>query len=241
MLSKFISLGNRIDLQSLERSKNPDEDTQKVYASKVYEILSEDTLEITMPMEHTRLILLSVDSELDLVFYGESGLYQCFARIVDRYKTNNVYLLKVELTSNLRKYQRREYYRFSCALEMKSRSLQEEEQQSTDDLAPYMLNPDLPMRQSVIVDISGGGLRFMSDYKYEVGSLIYCRYHLLKGGVNKEYEVIGKVITVQEVENRPGVYEHRAQYYNMDVLTREEIIKYIFEEERRNRQRENRF
>ena len=92
------------------------ESTAKVYQSRVLQILSEDTLEISMPMEQTRLILLPVDSEYDMIFFEENSLYQCFARIIDRYKSNNVYVLVMELTSNLRKYQRREYYRFSCAL-----------------------------------------------------------------------------------------------------------------------------
>ncbi len=239
MLSKIISLGDKIELQAVERVHyNDEEETQKIYNSKVYEILTEDTLEITMPMERTKLILLPVDSEYNMIFYGETGLYQCFARIVDRYKTNNVYILRLELTSNLRKYQRREFYRFSCALEMCSRNLEEEEIQAMENKAPYILQPGLPLRRSIIVDISGGGLRFMSDQKYELGSLIYCNYHLIKDGMTKEYEVVGKVLAVQELENRPGTYEHRVQYYNMDVNTREEIIRFIFEEERKNRQKE---
>jgi len=238
MLSKFIALGDRIELQAVDRRlKSDDDDKQKIYQSKVYEILTEDTLEITMPMEKTKLILLPVDGEYDMVFYGETGLYQCFARIVDRYKSNNVYILRVELTSNLRKYQRREFYRFGCALEMCSRSLEEEEAQAIEKRTPYILQPGLPLRRSIIVDISGGGLRFVCDQQYEVGSLVYCSYHPVKGGESKQYEVIGKVLSVQPVENRQNAFEHRVQYYNMDVNTREEIIKFIFEEERKNRQK----
>lgn len=237
MLSNFISLGDKIELQSVEKGRNLEQE-QRIYTSRVYEILSEDTIEITMPMEQTKLILLPVDGEFDLVFYGSTGLYQCFVRIADRYKSNNVYLLRIELTSNLRKYQRREFYRFSCALDMYARNLEEEEQQEIEEKKPYVLQPGMPLRRSVIVDISGGGIRFMADHKYEPGSLIYCSYHLVKKGGTKNYEVIGKVLSVQELESRPGTYEHRVQYYNMDVDTREEIIKFIFEEERKNRKRE---
>lgn len=238
MLSKFISLGDKIELQSVEKENEEGGQKGRIYLSAVYEILSEDTLEITMPMEQTKLILLPVDGEYDLVFYGETGLYQCFARIIDRYKSNNVYILVVELTSNLRKYQRREYYRFSCALEMCARNLQETEIHALEQNLPYALTPGLPLRQSVIVDISGGGLRFLSSQRYEPESLLYCCYFLLKNGEKKKYEVIGKVLSVKELENRPGTFEHRVQYYDMDVDTREEIIKYIFEEERKSRRKE---
>lgn len=239
MLSNIISLGDKIEMQEMEHSISASPEQQKkIYNSTVYDILSEDTLEITMPMEQTKLILLPVDQEFDLVFYGATGLYQCFARIVDRYRSNNVYILRVELTSNLRKYQRREYYRFACALEMCSRNLEEEELQAIEERTPYILQQNLPLRRSVIVDISGGGLRFMSVQKYEPGCLIYCSYYLVKDGQRKQYEVIGKVLAVRELENRPGTYEHRVQYHDLDNSVREEIIRFIFEQERNNRKRD---
>lgn len=239
MLSKFISMHDKVELQYLDKeNEEMGLSRNKTYLSSVYEIMSEDTLEITMPMEQTKLILLPVDSEYNVIFYGSSGLYQCFARIIDRYKSNNVYILVVELTSNLRKYQRREYYRFSCALEMCARNLQETEIQAIEQNMPYALTPGLPLRQSVIVDISGGGLRFLSSQRYEPESLLYCSYHLLKNGEKKKYEVIGKVLSVKELENRTGTFEHRVQYFDMRENEREEIIKYIFEEERKNRRKE---
>ena len=121
MLTKYVEAGEKVELQivSKDAGDNPDVE-RRVYTSQVYEVLSEDRLEITMPMEKTKLILLPVDSEYDVYFYTEAGLLQCFARIIDRYKSNNVYILVLELISNLRKYQRREFYRFACALEMNS-------------------------------------------------------------------------------------------------------------------------
>ena len=239
MLSKFIAAGDKIELQAVDKGRGSvGEISQKIYYSNVHDILSEDSLEIVMPMEQTKLILLPVDSEYDMVFYGASGLYQCFARIVDRYKSNNVYILVVELTSNLRRYQRREYYRFSCALEMCARNLVEEEVQAIENKVPYTLQPGLPLKRSVIEDISGGGLRFMSNQRYEPESLLYCSYHLIVGGERKRYEIIGKVLSVKELQNKPGTFEHRVQYYNVDVETREAIIRYIFEEERRSRKRD---
>lgn len=240
MLSNFISLGDKIELQAVTRVGNETgEIYKKTYGSMVHDILSEDTLEIVMPTEKNKLILLPVDSEYDVVFYGEHGLFQCFVRIIDRYKSNNIYILVVELISNLRKYQRREYYRFSCSLEMCARHLEEEEIQAIESRKPYSLTPGLPLKQSVIVDISGGGLRFISSQKYEPESLLYCNYKLIVNGEKKTYEIVSKVLAVKELENRRGIYEHRVQYYNIREGVREEIIKYIFEEERKSRRKEN--
>ncbi|HKM35841.1 MAG TPA: flagellar brake protein [Lachnospiraceae bacterium] len=237
MLSNVIGPGCKIELQAINRPNESNETVNRTYLSQVYEIITEDRMEITMPMEQTKLILLPVDGEYDVIFYGEH-LYQCFVRIIDRYKSNNVYILVVEMTSNLRKYQRRDYYRFSCALEMCARPLQEEEMKAVEQNDAYHLTPGLPLKRSIIVDISGGGLRFMSNQSYEPDSFIYCTYHLLIGGKNKECEIIGKILTVKEMEHKKGTFEHRVQYVNLDVDDREKIIKYIFEEERKNRRRE---
>lgn len=237
MLSRIIKPGDRIELRPVEKNRSNAEaktGISKAYISQVQSLLSEERMEIVMPMEGTKIVLLPVDAVFDMYLTTFSGLYQCFVRIIDRYKSNNVYILAVELTSNLRKYQRREYYRFSCALEMKSRELSEDEIRVVDTVDEY-LTPGLPLKQSVIVDISGGGLRFLSNQQYEPDSLIYINYRLVIKDKVKDYNVVGKVLAVRPSENRKGVFEHRVQYVNMGTDDREEIIRYIFEEERKHR------
>ena len=237
MLSRIIKPGDRIEISPVEKKGNHVEEentTTKTYVSQVQSVLSDERMEIVMPMEGTKIVLLPVDAVFDMYLTTRNGLYQCFMRVIDRYKSNNVYLLVVELTSNLRKYQRREYYRFSCALEMKSRELSRDEIRVVDTVEEF-ITPGLPLKQSVIVDISGGGLRFLSNHQYEPGSLIYINYCLLIREKVKEYNLVGKVLAIKPSENRKGVYEHRVQYVNIGNEEREEIIRYIFEEERKHR------
>lgn len=238
VVGRFIKEGMRLDMQAADRKRKEDQEQEgleKIYSCQVYEIVSEDTLEITMPVEQGKLILLPIGKEYDIRFYAGAVLYQCFAKVIDRYKSNGTYLLLMELTSNLRKHQRREFYRFSCVLEMLSRNVEEEEMMDENEKENIVLQPGLPLKRSVIVDISGGGLRFISTQRYEVGSLLVCIYNLLVGGERKQLEVIGKVLSVREMDNRRGHYEHRVQYHNLDSKVREQIIKYIFEEERKSR------
>lgn len=236
ILSKYISAGNRVQLQKILRAKEGDEN-RKVYDSQVIDIISDDRIEVSMPFVKSKLVLLPVDGEYNVFFYTPGGLYQCSARVADRYKNKNVFSVLLDLTSNLRKYQRREYYRFSCALEMNSRTLEEQEIHAVEGNA-NLLVPELPLQRSVIVDISGGGLRFVANYAYEVDSMILCKYNLWISGESKDFSLIGRVLAVKEVENRPGVYEHRVQYVNMDKDNREEIVKYIFDAERKSIQKQ---
>lgn len=238
MLENYIKAGIRIDLSPIERGRlNEEEIEKKVFRTQITEILSDDRLEISMPMEKGRLILLPIDKEFDVFFYTDRGLYQCFGRVINRFKRGNLYLVEMELMSNLRKYQRREFYRFSCSLELDARNLTKDEIESLEKNELNFI-PGLPLKKGVIADISGGGLRFLASEKYDVGSLVMCKWHLAIDGQMKEYRLIGKVLYCQEMDSRDGEYEHRLQYVNVDKKEQEEIIRFIFEEERKSRKRE---
>ncbi|MCX4306907.1 MAG: flagellar brake protein [Acetatifactor sp.] len=232
LLSKYVTPGSKVELRAIGKEPGQAEGRpDRTHESRVVTVLSENRVEIAMPIENGKLILLPVEGCYDLYFYGNNVVFQCNARVVDRYRYNGQYMLVMDLTSNLRNYQRREYYRFSCELEMDSRQLSGEEEISAS--SQEELSPGLPLKSSVVVDISGGGLKFVAYYAYEVNSLILCIYHLMVEGKEKEYRLVGKVLAVNELENKPGSYEHRVQYVNVDPQDREEIIQYIFDEARK--------
>lgn len=239
MLDQYIQPGQRIELESVTRIETDGkaQSLKKVYSSKIYDVLSQERLEILMPYEQRKLILLPVDSEYSVLFYTDNGIYECRARIVDRYKSNNVFILVVELLTSLKKHQRREYYRYNCALAVETRELEEDEKEVWED-PEFEFRKDILMHRSVIVDISGGGLRFISNAKYPAGILLLCRYRLENAEGAKVYETVGKILSAQPAEKRPGCFEYRIQYQNLSNKQREEIIQYIFQQERKNRKKE---
>ena len=239
MLADYIAPGNRVELKATGKMwMDDDARTKQIYTSKVMDVTSDDRIEVLMPFVKGRLVLLPVDGEYSLCFYSNKGLYQCFSRIVDRYRSDNMYILVLDLTSELTKLQRREYYRFSCALELKSRLCTQEELEAFEMNRQYLFEAGDSLQKSVVVDISGGGLRFVANFKYEEGSTIYCSYKLPGNANDKEYEMICNVLKVSELESRPGLFEHRIQYIYIDETSREDIIHFIFEEERKIRKKQ---
>ncbi len=239
MLTDYISPGNRVELKATGKMwMDADSRTKHIYMSKVMDISSEDRIEILMPFEKGKIVLLPVDGEYSLCFYSTKGLYQCFAKIVDRYRSDNIYVLVMNLTSTLSKLQRREYYRFSCALELNSRLCTQEEIEAYEFKKNYVFDPGTDLQKAVVVDISGGGLRFVANFRYEEGSMIYCAYRLPGTANAKPYEMISNVLKVKELESRPGLFEHRIQYVFIDENAREDIIHFIFEEERKIRKKQ---
>lgn len=235
MIEKFISPGDKIELKSTVSVVLPDgTEGVKTYKSSVYDILDDGRLELVMPMEQTKLVLLPVDGEYDVCFFSHGGMYRADVRIVDRQKTNGTYILVVEMISSLHKYQRREYYRFNCIVEMAAREMTKQE---TDAFAKGLshLVSEKDMTRGVIVDISGGGTRFVSRQKFNEDSIILMKFNLSIQENEKSFLLAAKVIYSGEIENRENEYENRVKFEFIDTITREEIIKYIFDEERKNR------
>lgn len=238
MLTKYVLPGEKVELKIISNSLSDQSSTdKKTYVSQIYEIISDDSFQILIPIEKAKLILLPMDKEYDVYFYTATGLYHCTARILDRSKENNIYLLNMEVTGSLSKFQRREFYRFNCAIEMGIRKLEEDEKQSLDN-KNLKLRSDLPYQKGMIVDISGGGIRFVSEKLYEADSMVLCDFMIPVNEKTKQFKVAGLVLQIKIIEERQGLYEHRIQYIGMGRDEREEVIKFIFEEERKNRKRE---
>lgn len=241
MLTEYVIPGDKIELTEIRSEETADENgniERKVYRTRVYDIVSEDEIKVTMPIEKGKLVLLPVDGEYDLCFYTANGLYQCYSRVSDRYKSNNVYILCLELTTNLRKFQRREYYRLNCILNMKCRQLEDKEYEDMMTRPVQFYNTDLTLQDGIIVDISGGGARFISREKYEKDTKILFRFSLTTGATPTSYSIMGRILLSDVIEGREGEFENRVQFINMNVDEREGIIRYIFEEERKIRHRE---
>lgn len=238
VLTNFVKPGDKVDIMKIKGSTTASlEDERRNLRSKVYDIISDDELKLEMPMEKGRLILLPVGEEYDICFYTSSGLYQCTAVVRERYKSNNVFVLNMELTGSLRKFQRREYYRLNCVLDMKCTCVEEDKIEDLHKSVEFIEN-ELTLQDGTIVDISGGGVRFLSSQQYDKGTLILFVFELDLQGRRVPYRLVGKILMSEELETRRGQFENRVQFLNMAADDREGIIRYIFEEERKIRRKE---
>ena len=99
VVSKYISPGCKIELETIEEIADGEGNSKKrKYDSRVMDVLDEDNLEILMPMIQTKLVLLPLNGQYDIHFATGKGFFQCRGKVVERYKSDNVYLLQIELT-----------------------------------------------------------------------------------------------------------------------------------------------
>ncbi len=245
-ISELIKPGDKVDLQLVQQIESAEKTgtTASIYKSQVLDKRSNGNYIISMPIENGRLILLPIGVRYELTFYCGGSMYRCVGQIVERYKKDNLYMLEVELKTQLERYQRREYYRYNCTLDVDFFVLNEEHKtmESTEVIMQDLLNTDFTENRckGVAVDLSGGGMKFRSEVQLKPRDQILIMLRLINARMDKQYQIVGEVIACTEVRTEKiRLYESRVQFSIKDNKIREEIIRYIFEEERRNRQKVN--
>lgn len=235
MLNSLIAIGDKIDIRPLDYDGKPML-AIKPYASMLVNIEDDETIHITAPLIQNKIAFLHEDKGYHLCFYTDKGLYQCNCIALDYYKDNKTVVLRVKITSKLVKFQRRKYYRLECVHDIKYRILTEnkENRLPNDDNADQK---DENMRHNwikgAIIDISGGGAKLSSHVEHKKGDKIEIMLELVMGKSLRDMVLKAEVIASEKIPERRGRYEHRVQFYNITQKDRDDIIKYIFEQDRK--------
>lgn len=242
-IAQFIQPGSKIDITVIAQHAKGDTGETKIYTSNVLDIRKNENISIAMPKENDKLVLLPLGVRIELLFYTKTGLYRAAGQVVERYKSANIYMLDVELKTRLEKFQRREFYRYQYLLDFNYYTISAEERnmESAEALYIYLRKAGvLKQRENEgsIVDLSGGGIRFRTDTELHEDDYVLFLIHLKNENLNKLYYIPGKIISCvpTDADNNKN-YEIRAKFEIEDDKMREEIIRFIFEEERKARQR----
>ncbi len=215
---------------------------QGVFYTSIFDVKS-DCIELQMPMVGRKFQLLPKNIRYEFVFSTDNGLYKAPGTVVDHVKQEHFYLLKIVLTGQLEKFQRREYYRITCTLPMIFMAVAEEVlKESTIEAIRERTtaNNEMAVRGiGMILDISGGGARFTTGNSLHGIDYLLLEFDLPQGadGNKLKIEVLAKVINSEQTETGEK-YMHRVKFYFKESHMKEQLIAYIFREERRIRKKE---
>ena len=88
-------------------------------------------------------------------------------------------------------------------------------------------------------DVGGGGVRFIIDEEFQVEDAVVCCIPLEIRNSVKEIQAAGKVLSVKPIKDSKRFFEVRVQFEKMSSENREQIIQFIFENERKRRKKNN--
>ncbi len=217
---EYVNLGDKIELVTELDAKG----NQKKYFSSIQGVEG-NTLIISAPMTKGRIEPLEIKRVYGMCVYTEKGLYRAEVEVVSREIRDALFLLYIQLRGDLEKFQRRQYYRMDCVLQFN-----------------FKLNGDTDAwKKALILDISGGGIRFLTTEEIKEDEELVNHIILELKGVKKELYLTGNVIGVKiDRDSGDTKYEVRESFEDIDEDDRDLIVKYVFDEERRRRRKRKR-
>lgn len=244
-IHQMIELGNKLELQKVRHVEFSEE---VKYVSKFLYQKSADEAVIEMPSYKGSMVVLEPEDQYQVCFFTNKGLYRCIVEVADRFYEDNLPVAVVRFQSDFEKLQRRQYYRMECVLDLTFRPVTQKEAEDilwmkkghkSLSSSPEEKIENTRSYAGVALDISGGGIRFNSEFAAQPGDTVLLSVAFATPDAHKLRLLFAKILTVSPVANRKGLYEHRAEFAYISNDERESIIRYVFMEERNRRKKDS--
>jgi len=232
-----IVIGDKMDLEKIETRISVDPDKRPtIYASQVLDESPNGGILAAMPFQEGRVVPLAVGQKFHATFYTKTGLFRCEVEITARYKKDTLFLMELTQNTVFKKIQRREYYRLECNMPMEYRLIGDAEKKMIESGTAYEeedMNPE--WKNGVMLDLSGGGIRFVSAFREEKDAFVQVRFEMPVGEETEIFCLYATLLRSEKNPNNHSIYDQRAMFWRLDYSLREKIIRSIFEIQRRIR------
>lgn len=253
MANEVIQIGNKIEMRAiLKRTLTEASADSIVYVSQFLQWEDANVAVIAIPTYKGQLVPLRVDDIYELQFVTRNGLYRCRGKVIKRSKdSGNIPTAEVKFISAMEKFQRRQYYRMNCIMAMnysvltdvqkelykeKKRCLSLEQKLTIEK---KLESQEMVFQKATVLDISGGGMRFNSAIQQNPGDVCLLQPALPELVRKKIPFLFGRIISSRRIPNKePVTFDNRVEFVEISSAEQEQIITYIFKEERDKRKRE---
>ncbi len=222
--------------------ENNIEEDRSVYISSIFGVTKKNEIVFHIPTRKGHIVTIPMNVPFNAVFNTKKGMFQLNGEITKRGKLENFPVYVFEPEGELTKVQRRDYYRFQCLIPVKVLPIPEDVALLPnmilveDDLERFGNTYGSPVSGNIL-DISGGGAKFSAKRDVVTERYMYVSFKLISHTVSETINVIARKVN-SEYKDDLQMYEHRIEFLFKEPEDRETIIKYIFDEERRLRKKE---
>ncbi len=202
------------DFCEIHLIKGPEE--IRTYQSRVELIESNDLIFVYIPTFKTKLVKLPLEAKYEILFKNEKVIFKYKMEILGYAKLDGELYMKIKLTSEGEKVQRRKYYRLDL----------------NQSIYLNINNAEIKDRIALsdIKDISAGGMRFVStDVFHDLGDFI--TYFMLGTDF---FALEARIINEKDLTEFSDKYkvEYRAEFLNVSNYDRDKLVSHIFEVQR---------
>ncbi|HZK85073.1 MAG TPA: flagellar brake domain-containing protein [Desulfosporosinus sp.] len=207
---KKLSIGLAVELVVREG------EYKGIYRTRIEEV-GERILIVGAPFDHGELVPLREGSKVKLTFWDEVAAYSFEGRILRRI-ADPIPMFVLQLPDSVVKVQRRNYVRVPACYSLAFQSVTRE---GLSDL-----------HNGTLLDLSGGGMRFVTKTRVENNSLLYAILTLPKG----ELRTPVRVCRADKTEESRH-YTVSVEFHDITERERDQIIRCVFDFQRAMRKK----
>lgn len=218
--NNIVTIGEKVEIVL-----NFNSHREKTYFSMIQDILDGDTMIINLPMSKGEVAFLHMEQEIAVNYFRCHGQYYFIATVIERYEKENSHFFKIKKVSETHRLQRRNYYRLAKTMPVRIDLLDKEDEGSTKTIHGHTCN------------ICGGGLGIIIRQEIPVDTRVKCIFKLKDNENIEKMETKGRVVRCDPLTDRDEGFEVGICFEDMPEGQRDEIVKFIFSEQRRLRRK----
>jgi len=218
------------------------EEDRNIYISSVFGVTKKEEIIFHIPTRKGHTVTIPMNVPFNAVFNTKKGMFQLSGEITKRGRLENFPVYVFVPDSKLKKVQRRDYFRFQCFIPIQILPIPQDVAilpnmaLVEDDLEKYG-NTYGSAVSGNILDLSGGGAKIHAKSDIATDRYIYVSFKLKTKTLDTTINAIARMVSSEYIKDL-AIYEHRIEFLFKEPEDRETIIKYIFDEDRRLRKKD---
>lgn len=234
MLKEHIKKDSLVKLYRTKQLLEDYENEEKllVCRGRVAQIVSDSEMEILIDASEEENLQKNICYILYLFLPQEVLMCSCY--FMSAYAEGEQKNVTLDLVSALEFVQRRMHQRVSCHSRIFYQEIEKEELKSMAEHVEIFdeLREQREFYEESLIDISGGGVRFVSKKKLAVDSYVSVCFEIVNEKRAVEMKVTGQVVYAMPLRNEQDSYDIRVKYIGLAEEQREKIIHFVFQLER---------
>lgn len=214
-MHKVFKIGSKVEITRIDKRTWEEKDTQ--YISKISDI-NDEYFYIFTPIKEGVYVTFYIDEVVRIYRTTKEGVWMVEGIVTDRIREPE-YLIKVKVISEIRKIQRRMFFRLPVSLDILVKLFNEKEQEFTEG----------KLIRALTKDISGGGICFWTNAVFNVNDLILIKMKI----ENEELILKANILRKERLENKIFRHEYACKFVDAPKTQVEKIVRYIFKEQQK--------
>lgn len=193
---------------------------EKSYKALIIDI-EDDNIKINIPVCNDEYLMLYKDDKIEINSYLDDGkCFNYYCNVISKGKDNNVIYYKLTLPYDVRRIQRRNFFRVNLLEEVTYKNITNKTEKEIEEL---------PYKSGIMIDLSGGGLKVKTKEKLKGNDIIVMRIKMT--GI--EVKLKGQIVRIEASMDNNFLYG--VKFLDITEMESDRIIRELFEIMRKQR------